>query len=409
MLKYLMIRSMDRRCVLVFGCGVLQRSMLRCARRLGLSTVGIDPCADAVARDEVDFFEVVGGQDFDGTMAVAMKYNVSAIVAAATDKPLVMMARVAESLHLPFMSLETAQCSTDKFRMKRRFQENGVPCARGRLLACADDAEGLAFPLIVKPRDNSGSRGVKLCRSREELQACLDEAFRYSRFDTVLAEEFISGKEYSVEALHDASGGSEVIQFTEKFVTPFPYNVELGHRQPALLDEPHRQAVGELVERIGRCLGFVCCASHTELKINGDKITIIETSPRTGGDFISSDLVPLSTGISMEGQLLRMALGESTDTRSGRKERSSGISFFHFPEGRVRRISPRLEELSSMPGVCLMDWQLSDGDLVRPVTNSLERYGSYIVEAETRAELDARMDACEKLVCSCVEIESDKA
>ena len=147
--------SMDRQTVMIFGVGTLQKSIIERAKAMGLRTVGIDPCADAACRDAVDIFEIVGGQDYEGTLAAMQRNNVSAIVTAATDKPLVMMARVAEALHLPFMSLETAQCSTDKFRMKRRFQENGVPCARGRLLACADDAEGLAFPLIVKPRDNS--------------------------------------------------------------------------------------------------------------------------------------------------------------------------------------------------------------------------------------------------------------
>ena len=122
---------MDKKSILVFGVGELQRSIIRRARLKGLFTIGIDPCADAVCKDEVDAFEIVGGQDFEGTCAVVEKYGIDAIVTAATDKPLVMMARIAENYHFPFFSLKTAQWSTDKFQMKQRFIEGGIPCAKG--------------------------------------------------------------------------------------------------------------------------------------------------------------------------------------------------------------------------------------------------------------------------------------
>lgn len=160
---------MDKRTILIFGVGELQRSIINRAASRGLFTVGIDPCEEASARDACDIFEVVGGQDFEGTLAVAKKYNVSALVTASTDKPLVMMARVAKELHLPFFSVETAEWSTDKFQMKQRFMEGGVPCAKGRLIRYAEEAKDLCFPVICKPRDNSGSRGVKLCRDVNEL------------------------------------------------------------------------------------------------------------------------------------------------------------------------------------------------------------------------------------------------
>lgn len=123
---------------------------------MNLYVVGIDPCEDAYCKDDFDVFEVVGGQDFIGTIDVAKKYNVSAIVTAATDKPLVMMSRVAKELSLPFYSVETAEWSTDKFQMKQRFLEGGVPCARGMLIHNPEEAHELKFPLICKPRDNSG-------------------------------------------------------------------------------------------------------------------------------------------------------------------------------------------------------------------------------------------------------------
>ena len=99
----------DKKAVLFFGVGPLQKSIIVRGQKLGLFTVGIDPCEDAMCRDCVDAFEVVGGQDFEGTCAVVDKFGIDAIVTAATDKPLVMMSRVAEKYGFPFYSVETAQ------------------------------------------------------------------------------------------------------------------------------------------------------------------------------------------------------------------------------------------------------------------------------------------------------------
>lgn len=381
---------MDKKSILIFGVGELQRSIIRRAKLKGLFTIGIDPCADAVCKDEVDAFEIVGGQDFEGTCAVVEKYGVDAIVTAATDKPLVMMARIAEKYGFPFFSVETAQWSTDKFQMKQRFMEGGVPCAQGRLIHTADDAKDLYFPVICKPRDNSGSRGVKLCRNLGELQVCIEEALQYSHLDTVLVEEFIEGQEYSIEGFH-YEGKSEVIQFTEKKTTEFPYNVELGHKQPANLTDEQRNAICDIVAKVGKALKFENCPSHTELKINERGIFVIETSPRLGGDYITSTLVPLSTGINMEDQLLHIALGEKVDTQTGRVEKASGVCFFCLPEGIVKHIDPKINEVASWPGVCHFELKLKEGDEVHMITSSLSRYGEVIVSGKNRIKMEEEL------------------
>ena len=382
--------------VLIFGVGPLQLSIIERAKRMGLYTVGIDPMADATCRDAVDAFVVVGGQDYEGTCAVVEKYGINAIVTAATDKPLVMMARIAEKYGFPFYSVETAQWSTDKYQMKHRFELGDVPHAQGRLISKVEEAEGLVFPVIVKPRDNSGSRGVKLCRNEEELKASIDEALENSKLDTVLVEEFIEGPEYSIEGLH-YDGKSEVIQFTEKKTTEFPYNVELGHKQPANLTDEQKDSIREIVSKIGEAMNFVNCPSHTELKINKRGIFVIETSPRLGGDYITSTLTPLSTGINLEDQLLHIALGEPVDTKTGRVEKASGVHFFCLPEGRVAKIDTKaLEEASNWPGIYSFNLKLKEGDEVHQITSSLNRYGEFIVKAENREELDRLMSAYEK-------------
>lgn len=386
---------MDKKSVLVFGVGELQLSIINRANRKGLFTVGIDPCEDAYAKDACQAFEVVGGQDFEATLSVAKKYDVSAVVTAATDKTLVMMARVAKELNLPFYSVETAQWSTDKYQMKQRFIEGGVPCAQGRLIHNAAEAKDLFFPVICKPRDNSGSRGVKLCRDVNELQECIDEALDNSKLDTVLVEEFIEGREFSIESLH-YDGKSDVIQFTEKRTTEFPYNVELGHKQPANLTDDERQQIRDIISKIAACMNFENCPSHTELKVNDRGVFVIETSPRLSGDYITSVLTPLSTGINLEDQLLHIALGEKVDTVTGRVDKASAVCFFSLPEGEVTAINPRINEIASWPNIHSFELKLHVGDKVNQITSSLNRYGQFIVTGNSRAEIDELVERYEK-------------
>lgn len=387
---------MDKKSILIFGVGELQKSIITRAKQMGLYVIGIDPSADAVCRDDVDAFEVVGGQDYEGTLAVARKYNISAVVTAATDKPLVMMARVAKELGLRFYSEDTAVWSTDKYQMKQRFLEGGVPCARGRVIKSVDEAKDLDFPLILKPRDNSGSRGVILCRDMQSLQIAMDEALQYTRLDSVLVEEFIEGPEYSIEGLH-YDGKSEVIQFTEKRTTPFPYNVELGHVQPANLSDMHKEQIRGIVEKIGKALGFENCPSHTELKINDRGIYVIETSPRLGGDYITSTLTPLSTGVNIEDQLLHIALGEDVDC-TPKCSQYSGVRFFSFDADSVITAVPERDFVLGWPHVVDYSFKLSVNDHVNLITSSLNRYGHIILQAGNRESIDEAFDKYEKVI-----------
>ena len=363
---------------------------------MGLYTVGIDPCEDATCKDDVDAFEVVGGQDYEGTCAVVEKYGIDAIVTAATDKPLVMMARIAAKYGFPFYSVETAQWSTDKFQMKERFELGGVPHAQGRLISKVEEAEGLVFPVIVKPRDNSGSRGVKLCRNQEELRTSIDEALENSKLDSVLVEEFIEGPEYSIEGLHH-DGKSEVIQFTEKKTTEFPYNVELGHIQPANISDDNKKKIREIVAKIGKALNFVNCPSHTELKINERGIFVIETSPRLGGDYITSTLTPLSTGVNLEDELLKISLGETINP-APKAVQYSGVRFFSFEEGSVIKHIPNSEFVKTWPHVVDFSFNLKEGEKVNRITSSLNRYGHMTLTAGNRDAIEEAFDKYEKVI-----------
>lgn len=375
--------------ILIFGLSFLQKSLILQCRELGIKTIGIDISENPLCAEDVDAFEQVSGDNYERTIEVAKKYNVNGVICAATDKPLVMMARVAKALNLPFYSVDTAIWSTDKLLMKERFQQGGVPCAKGVVISSFEDfkREKWKFPLIVKPRDSSGSRGVIYCKDEAAVSDAIQEALMYSKKGNVLVEEFIDGPEYSIESLH-YKGKTHVLQFTQKQTTSFPYNVELGHIQPADLTDKQKEEIGEIINKIAAIFKFDNCASHTELKICSGKIVVIETSPRLGGDFITSKLVPLSTGINMEKVLIKIAVGEEVgedDFVPGIK-RCSAIRFFNLTEGEIIFIGD-LGKIKKVAGFKEYNFDLKKGDSINKITSSLNRYGWCILDASDRHEL----------------------
>lgn len=397
---------MKDKSILVFGLGLLQKSIITLCKQYGFRTIGIDPCKSPICKDLVDVFEVVRGDDYERTLAIALRYNIAGVITAATDKPLVMMAKIAERLNLPFYSVETAKISTDKFLMKQRFQQFNINCAKGILYEPVKNLDDFTFdyPVIVKPRDNSGSRGVIYCDNQDHLLRALNEVVTYTHKQTVLIEEFIDGPEYSIESIH-FNGQSYVIQFTQKETTDFPYNVELGHIQPANLSDSEKQSIVSIISQLGIAMGYENCCSHTELKITAKGIYIIETSPRLGGDFITSVLTPLSTGVNIESLQIKLAVGEdiTDEDMASPYQKFSGIKYFELPVGIIQS-EPDFSGLYHMPALKYCEFNLKKNDRVNKITSSLNRYGYAIFQTDNREELINCFAECSKYLKSNIKI-----
>ena len=299
--------------IMVFGCGGLQETLIKNVKSLGHFAVGIDVDENAISRNLCNKFYVVKGDDFTGTCKIVERHKIDGIVTAASDKPLEMMARIAEKYSFPFPKLDSVQKTTQKHLLKNLLINNSIPTAQFYLLDGKNNGfkrdNDLVFPLIVKPVDNSGSRGVVHCETETELNKNIKEALNYSEAKKILVEEYIGGEEFSVESLI-SNKVVYVIQVTKKITSEPPFNVELGHLQPA---EVNPLIFGKIVDSINRMIkliGLNNCACHTELKVFNETPYIIENGARLGGDYITSVLTPLSTGINIEQELIKISLGE---------------------------------------------------------------------------------------------------
>jgi len=383
-----------RKSILIFGGGPLQLSIIERVKMLGFRTIVIDPNPDAQGKQFADLFFQVDGDDFDRTLDVAKSNGIAGVVTAATDHPILMMSRIAAELHLIFPTYESCETVLDKGKFKSILKKNNINHAKGGVYKKEDliNFDEIKFPIIVKPLKNSGSRGVLKCIESASLLMTIEECLKYCNDGLFLVEEFIEGDEISVEA-YVKNKEVFIIQITDKFVSDPPYNVELGHSQPSKFAERENEILN-LLQKVVAATGLDNCILHPELKITDNTITVIEIGPRLGGDYITSDLVPLSTNINIEDIQINLAVG--ADFIIEKVEHASLISFLNFPnfETVVSEVNEK-ELTSEFPEIKAFHSSLKKGMVINPITNSLNRYGHFILQSN---DLPALKETSKKIM-----------
>ena len=192
-------------------------------------------------------------------------------------------------------------------------------------LLCYEQLKNVdTFPCVIKPTQGFAKMGVNFIASKDDLAAMvIPNNLTNSSF---LCEEYICGKEVSVESL-SYKGVHHIIQITDKITSGPPHFVELGHLQPASLPQGVIANIHRTIPAILDSVGFINGATHIELKIKDDgSIYLMEINPRGGGDMISNRLVELSTDCDYISEMINIAL-DRFDYKSVHNLCSSGIYF----------------------------------------------------------------------------------
>ena len=245
---------------------------------------------------------------------------------------------VANRMNLIGNSPDCSFVTTNKYAMRQRLSEHNLPCPRYKRITSFDQwVNGeFAFPLIIKPTDRSGSRGVAKIKTREDIEDALQRALSVSFADEAIIEEFIEGREISVEMV-SWKGTHHFITCTDKVCTGEPYFVEIEQHVPASLSPDLKSRIVALVKETLTVLGVEYGASHSELLITEEgEIFIVEIGARMGGDNIGSNLVKLFTGYHFVQGVIEIALGEFNPPRI-RHLKQAGVYYLTPPAGRVYR------------------------------------------------------------------------
>lgn len=370
------------RTLAVIGASYLQRPLVEKAMDMGLRVICFAWADGAVCADVADAFYPISIVEKDEILDICQREMIVGICTIASDVAAPTVAYVAEKLHLNGNSFDSAIRANNKFLMRTVFSEAGIPCPRFTRVSKNDviDFTDWRFPLIVKPCDRSGSLGVMKVACVEKLRAQIDSSLSLSFSHEAIVEEFIEGREISVEFI-SYHGRHYPLTITDKVTTGAPHFVELEHHQPAELSKEQFETVYALTKQALDALGITDGASHTEFKITDEGgLYIIELGARMGGDFIGSDLVRLSTGYDFVKGVIDVAL-DSFEEPVITDNHHSGV-FFLCKES--ERLLPCFQHGYDNGAIVRKELMTP---LLKSVSCSSERSGYLIYQADTRLSL----------------------
>lgn len=301
----------------IIGASYLQQPVVERAKEMGLRTICFAWPEGAVCKDICDVFYPVSITEKEEILRICREEHIDGVCTIASDVAAPTVAYVAEQMGLAGNSYEAALRAHDKHLMREALVAAGVDCPKFRVRTasltdrCTDRVQTeLELPLIVKPADRSGSLGVQKVTKWEELEPAVKEAQRVALGGEALIEEFIEGREISVEMI-SCEGVHYALQITDKTTTEAPHFVELAHHQPSSLPAEMQERIFGITRKALDALGLTSGASHSEYRITKEgRVVVMEIGGRMGGDFIGSDLVRLSTGYDFLEGVIRVALGE---------------------------------------------------------------------------------------------------
>lgn len=296
--------------IAIIGASYLQLPLVKKAKEMGLETHCFAWSEGAVCQDLSDYFYPISILDKEAIFEKCKELKIQGITTIATDIAVPTICYVAEKLGLVSNSYQSSLFSTNKGLMRERFYAANVKSPGFAVLSNEEEWTcNFDFPLIVKPVDRSGSRGVSKVNNKLELVQAVEVACNESLIKKCIVEEYIEGVEVSVESL-TWKGKHHILTVTDKVTIGAPYFVEIAHHQPSLLPHNILQKIKHETSKALDALDMQYGASHAEFKITNDgEVYVIEVGVRMGGDFIGSHLVSLSTGFDYLKAVLEIALG----------------------------------------------------------------------------------------------------
>lgn len=382
------------------GASILQLPAIKKAKELNLNVVvaDMDPNALGFKEDGV-IKEVVSTIDLDGVLEAAKRNNIDGIMTLASDKPVKTCAYVGEKLGLNTVSTETSMKATNKALMRDALKEYNVPIPKYFKINNKDEylkvIKEFKSKCIVKPADNSGSRGIYLIndlKNEKEVLNVFNYSMKKSSNGFILIEEFMEGPEVSVECLC-LDGKCNVIQITDKLTTGAPYFVEMGHNEPSMISEDTKNKIKEVASMATKAIGIQNGAAHVEIKVTDEGPKIVELGARLGGDNITTSLVPLSTGVDMVESCIKIALGEKPNIDI-KFNKGSAIRYFKPEIGLIKSIDG-IEDAKKINGVKQITIVHDVGDESKEIKSSNDRVGFVIAQADNPKKA---IDICEKTV-----------
>jgi biotin carboxylase len=390
--------------LLVLGASQDQIFLMKTARDMGLRVLAVDMNPNARGFETADEHAVISTRDIQGLCGFLTDYQrkgrqIAGVTTMGSDIPDV-VAALARHLGTPGIPDASVRLAANKYDMKVRFREKSIPIPWfEEIHSCVGLKQVIAqngYPLIIKPVDRSGSRGVFMLNEGCDIEDLFARSKAFSHSGRVMVEEFLPGLQIS----------TETIMYCGKGVTPgfadrnydlldqfLPQIMENGGWVPSLLPDNQRRQVEDLVVRASLALGIVDGVTKGDVVMTEQGPKMIELAARlSGGDFCES-LVPLSTGVNYVKAAVKIAIGEAPDLFDLKpKFAQAVVNRYFFPKpGRLTDIKG-IDEVVKQDWIQKLEFWYQKGDIIPPLLSHANRFGMFVAVGPNRKEVDRRAE-----------------
>lgn len=382
--------------LMIIGAGHEQVPAIIKATEMGCEVIATDLNPQAPGAALADVFEVVSTNDAQGNLAIARKYQIDGVMTLGSELAVPVVAHIVETLNLYGLSEDTALKATDKNAMREAFVANAVPTPLSQPIATLQEAYDFVnqygYPVVLKPSDSSGQRGVTKVDSPAALQDSFSSALSFSRNEYAIIECYCAGPEINVTAA--VSKGEVTCLSVSNRVTAEPphFGIAIEHIAPPAVTDEALEAIKRVSAQAIHAIGLEDGIAYPQLIMSEQGPQLIEIAARIPGGHMREVALACS-GIDMVDVAILQALGQADPlARCPRTQTTPAVSVkfitvLDYPSTQlsIKKISG-LDAARHASGVQLVRYHLKIGDKLPELSSSTARFGAVIAYAENREQ-----------------------
>lgn len=387
---------MLKKTILFIGGGKEAIPGIKCAKKIGYTTVISDQSSWAPAKNYADYFIKASTYDHNETVKKAVFFNqkikkINGVMSLSADVPFT-VASVAKKLRLKSISLKTAKIFSNKYLMKKKFKKLGILIPKFHLIKNLNDLVNKIDKYktsIIKPVDSRGARGVFVIE-KNNLKNLFKNSIKYSLSKKLILEEFLEGPQLSTETII-LKGKAFTVGVSDRnyeFLKRFKPNIiENGSDMPSKFQKKYLNKINNLMQKISINLGIENATLKGDLVIHKNKLFVIEVAARLSGGYFSSHMIPASSGTNLLKVAIKMNMQENITINDINLENKNYVSqrFLFFNPGKIKSIKiPKWIKKSN--NVILFENNLKKNYNIKKVTNHTDRVGQVIVKAQKKSD-----------------------
>ena len=379
--------------LLMLGGSTSQVCAIKKAKEMGHYVIICDYLPDNPGQYVADEFYQVSTTDKEAVLELAKKLNLDGIVCYASDPAAPTAAYVCENLGFPTNPYESVMILSNKDEFRDYLRDHGfcVPYSESytELEDMKSNAYKFKFPVMVKPVDCSGSKGINKIYSSDEYELAYNDAMKYSRCKRIIVEEFINKKGYQVSGDGFSVDGRLVFRcFGNEFYSGngIKEYVPLGECWPSVLDKKIQDKIHDELQRLISELGMKTGAYNIEVILDdSDNVYILELGARNGGILIPQ-ITYYATGIDMVEYTIKAALGEDCSGIEMREPVGYWSNYMVHSKnsGKLKKIVLS-DEIKNNFVEYLTDYK--EGDTVHAFENSGHALGTMVFKYKSEEEM----------------------